>query len=396
MGIGKHVAVAVAVVTSLRVFGSVITAPATGPTTKPILSTTQPAVVAEFDIAKEGQLILLPVRFEGKTYQFMLDTGSTWCVFDESFRARMGKPVRTQVVATAGKDRKFHFCAAPEAFLGPLNLKESKLVVCLDMKMLRQVTGLEIRGIVGMNAIREYVLQIDFDRGKLALLKPDYRNHPEWGHAVPIRFNKLGMPIVTARMPASIKADFIVDTGSNGSGSLTKPLFDYIVEEKNLKTAEWLGETAAGTLRKSEARIANVTVGQFTCKNLIIAEGNFHTLGLGWLRWFRVTFDFHNGKMYLKKGDQFDRPDETDMSGLHVLRIDGKTVVHSLDKAYPADQAGILVEDIILSVNGKPAAAYEMWELRRLLCSGDKKKITMTIQRGKEKMTVTFLLKRRI
>ncbi len=396
MRIRRYIPAAAAVLVSLWVFGCITPKSISGPTTTTAPSIPQPEVIAEFDIAKEGRLILLPVRFEGKTYQFLLDTGSSVCVFDESFRDRLGQPTKTGKVKTAGEPRKFKVYTAPEAFLGPLNLKESKSVICLDMKMLRQVTGLEIRGIVGMSVLRKHVLQIDFDRGKLALLKPDYLKHSEWGHAVPIRFNKLKMPIVTARMPANIKADFMVDTGNNGSGSLVKPLFDYVVEEKNLETAEGLLETAAGTVRKREARIANVTVGQFTCKNLIISEGNFYMLGLGWLRRFRVTFDFHNGKMYLKKAFQFNQPDETDMSGLHILRIKDKTVVHSVDKSTPATQAGIQAKDVILTVNGKPAASCEMWGLRRLLCSGDKKKITMTIQRGKKKMTVTFLLKKQI
>ncbi len=393
---GRGYIPAAAVLVLLWVFGCVTPKPTSRPTTTTSPSVLRPGVIAEFDIAKDGQLILLPVQFEGKTYQFFLDTGSTFCVFDESLRDRLGQPTETIKVATVGKIRKFKVYAAPEAFLGPLNLKEGKSVMCFDMKMFRQATGLEIRGIVGMSVLRKYVLQIDFDRGKLALLKPDYRKHPEWGSAVPIRLDKLGTPIVTARMPASIKADFMVDTGRDDSGSLTKPLFDYIVEEMNLETSEVPAVTAAGTVWKRKARIANVTVGQFTCKNLIIAEGNSYGLGLDWLRRFRVTFDFHNEKMYLKKGFQFNQPDETGMSGFNFLRINGRTVVCFVNKDGPAAQAGIQVRDVILTVNGKPAASYEKWELNRLLRSGDKKKITMTIQRGKKKMTVTFLLKRRL
>lgn len=385
---------AVAVLVSMWVFGGVTPKPISGPTTTTAPSVLQPGVIAEFDIAKEGRFILLPVRFEGKTYQFLLDTGASICFFDEPFRERLGRPVRTTTV-DVGETRKSKVYTAPEAFLGPLNLKESKSVMCFDMKMLRQVMGLEMRGVIGMSVLCKYVLQIDFDRGKLLLLDPDYRKHPEWGSAVPIRFHK-GVPVVVARMPASIKADFLVDTGYGGSGNLTKPLFDYIVEEKNLKTTEGFTETIAGTARKRFAKIAHISVGKFTCRDFTIGEGNHYVLGLGWLRRFRVTFDFHNGKMYLKKGARFDQPDEEDMSGLACLRIDGKTVVHSVDKNSPAAQAGIRAKDVILTVNGEPAASYEMWELRRLMRSGDKKKIKMTIQRGKKKMTVTFLLKKRI
>jgi hypothetical protein len=46
-------------------------------------------------------------------------------------------------------------------------------------------------------------------------------------------------------------------------------------------------------------------------------------------------------KMYLQKGQAFDKPDEIDMSGLHLWRFEGRSVVHSVDKSSPAEAAGI-------------------------------------------------------
>ena len=109
-----------------------------------------------------------------------------------------------------------------------------------------------------------------------------------------------------------------------------------------------------------------------------------------------VTFDFPNSKVYFKKGKEFDKVDETDMSGLHLLRISGKTVVYSVDEDSHAHKAGIRANDIILKVGNKEASEYDMWKLRRLLMSGDKKKVVMTIKRGDGVIEVSFLLTRKI
>jgi len=44
-----------------------------------------------------------------------------------------------------------------------------------------------------------------------------------------------------------------------------------------------------------------------------------------------VTFEFQNKRIYLKKGEDFKKIDETDMSGLHLLRISNQTLVYSVD-----------------------------------------------------------------
>lgn len=143
-------------------------------------------------------------------------------------------------------------------------------------------------------------------------------------------------------------------------------------------------------------RLQRLTVGSRGYSNVLVDEGNFNMLGLEFLARHIVTLDFPRGRMYLKKGKHFDRVDEADMSGLHLLKIGGKVTVHSVDKDSPAQKAQIEAHDIILTVNSQSAAEMDMAALRNLLRSGDKKKIDMTIKHGGTKKTVSFLLKKRI
>jgi C-terminal processing protease CtpA/Prc len=119
-------------------------------------------------------------------------------------------------------------------------------------------------------------------------------------------------------------------------------------------------------------------------------------LGLSFLSRHIVTLDFPNNRIYLKKGKGFKKDDETDMSGLHLLRISNQTVVYSVDEGSPAQKAGIRANDIILKVGDKDANTYDILELRRLLRSGVKHKILMTIKQNDDVKDVSFLLKKKI
>jgi len=360
---------------------------------------TDQEILAEFTIAKGGDPILLPVRFKGKEYSFIPDTGLTLTGFDTSFRQSLGKAKGTKIVLTPGGPTRVELFDAPVAFLGPFNMQECGHVICADSGMLTFVSSIEgrkISGCVGMNFLMNHVIQIDFDKGKLLFLEPTTGKRPDLGEELAIKYNPQGIPQISGNILGDIKVDFMIDTGANTTGALDSKIFKNILAKKQMKTSETLFATLAGTMRRRRARMSKISGGPFEYQNLIFAEGNGSQLGLLFLARHIVTFDFPNSKVYLKKGKEFDKVDETDMSGLHLLRISGKTVVYSVDEDSPAHKAGIRHNDIILKVGNKDASEYDMWELRRLLMSGDKKKIVMTTKRGDNVKEVSFLLEKKI
>ena len=84
------------------------------------------------------------------------------------------------------------------------------------------------------------------------------------------------------------------------------------------------------------------------------------------------------------------------MSGLHLLRIENKTVVYSVDVNSPAQKAGIQSGDVILKIGDKDVNDWGMWELREVFKAGDNKSVTVTIQRGVDIKEIDILLRRKI
>lgn len=353
-------------------------------------------ILAEFKIARGGDPILLPVIFKGKEYLFLLDTGFSHTAFNSSFKHELGHVKRIERGITLGNPMMFEVFDAPEAFLGPFNIQDCGEVSCIDLNMVSSIFGRKVAGLIGLNFLKKYVIQIDFDKGVLSFLQPIRGQNPDWGQELEINYDSIGQPNIIGNIHNGIKVGFVIDTGCNTTGGLDRKIFEEILSKKEVKTSEALLATASGIVQNREARISGFSVGPFEYEDLIFDEGNWSYLGLLFLARHIVILDFPNNRIYLKKGRDFKKIDETDMSGLHLLRISNKTIVHSVDEDSPAQKAGISADDVILKVGDKGANKYEMWELRRILRSKDKRKIVMTIQRGDDVKEVSFLLKRKI
>lgn len=353
-----------------------------------------PAVLEQFTIEKGGRPILAPVRIQERDYLFYLDTGASVCVFDASLRRILGKPIHVREVGTAGGPTTVEVFNPPEAFVGELDLREGGPVVCRDMEMVRRATGRDIRGMLGMGFLKQYVIRIDFDFGKLQFRSWDGREHPEWGIANRLYTSREDAQEVlyVKGNPAGVgEVQFMVDTGESGVGCLGAEVFERATDQRAL--AEGLSETFGGTRRFKVARISGLTIGGVEHRGVAMHEARENLIGLGLLSRYVVTLDFIEMKMYLRKGQAFDKPNEIDMSGLHLWRLEGRPVVHSVDKDSPAEAAGIKAEDVVLKVGEKKTAEVDICDLRDLLKSGDGKEIKMTVKRGGEEKAVSFRLK---
>jgi len=149
--------------------------------------------------------------------------------------------------------------------------------------------------------------------------------------------------------------------------------------------------TASGTTTPRSGAVHQVKLGPFTHRGLVFHEARFNLLGLSYWSRYAATFDFPAQMAYLEKSRRYDLPEEINRSGLHLLRIDGQTCVHSVDKDSPASAKGIAAEDVIVQFDGKSPDQMSMFSLRRLLTSPGKS-VPIVIRRGHEEREVTLEL----
>jgi hypothetical protein len=370
------------------------------------------ALLAEFEVEGDPDSILVPVSLGGKVVYCLLSTGSSSVAFDISLREELGEKKRTALSQIGGTVARITRHDPPAATLAGLDLRSGGLVDCIDMAHDTAIEGRPVSGIVGMSFLREYVLQLDFDGGKVRIIAPAETHHDEWGTSVPIRYGPMGRPRVVVHLDSGIAKDFIIDTGLGITGAIAWEVWNELRGSSLVRATASTADLVYGperVLSHNMARVGHIAVGGFTHKDVIfgidpepdVSSGmdpvlSESYLGLPFLSRYLVTLDFPGGLMYLKPGKQYDRRDEADMSGMRIMRSGGVTSVFAVMKDGTAAEAGVRPGDVILEIDGKKAVDLELWTIRSLLGSEDGRLIKMTIRRGDEEIEVSFRLKRRL
>ncbi|NLH17780.1 MAG: PDZ domain-containing protein [Phycisphaerae bacterium] len=109
-----------------------------------------------------------------------------------------------------------------------------------------------------------------------------------------------------------------------------------------------------------------------------------NVLGLGFLTRYRVTLDFPHNRLYLRPGKSVARFENPDMTGLHIIRDEGKTLVHSVDPNSPADQAHICAGDEIVEVNHMTAQSHKLDTIRRIFASAPGDRVHLQTRRDNQ------------
>jgi hypothetical protein len=349
-------------------------------------------VLGEFKISS-ARVIVLPWTQKDRTFYFVLDTGAAVCC--------VGRDIFPDLREIRAKDFNTHdgtvsemVCEPPNISVGPIQFASLKSVIRYDLRAVSRAVGRPIAGIIGLEALRAFVVQIDCDAGRVRFFKPDKTPHEDWGDSVPLVADpELKLLTVLATVDGQ-PANFTVDTGCTDSGFLTDWWVDRLA--KSSKTVIGQGATGAGMGTYRVIRTKDCELGGVHHRDLLFSDSKASKPGLG-MRFFArylATFDFPNGKLYLKKGKRFDLPDEHNMSGMGLVRDADEVKVWSVDEGSPAAWAGVKVDDVVLQLNKFKAEDADLDDLGGELSSGDGNEIHLRLRRTGKVHDVRFRLKK--
>jgi hypothetical protein len=339
-------------------------------------------------IERHGDVVLIPVTLGEKTYSCVLDTGSSLMVFDNSLKPLLGKPLGEETVGTLSLPNTIEKFESPAYRVGPFPATHKEPVVTSDLSRFRQITGHNLRGILGMSFLRNFVVRIDFDKGSVSLSRTLSAETVSNAVKIPFELNRNGLPIIGGRIPAANRpheVSFLVDTGASGV-ALNRALFQHLLEEEQLQI---VGKTISSDLGNDhwnyKARVKALKLDKFEHTELLVS----HTfspqqpsvMGLSYLSRFRVTFDFPNQQLVLEPGKQFRKRIEPNRSGIRFLRPEAETVVYSIDEGSPAQSVGIRPGDRILTINDLDADTSTPFALRQELDAPPGREIKLVLSR---------------
>jgi hypothetical protein len=260
-----------------------------------------------------------------------------------------------------------------------------------DLSELRQVCGYEMSGIIGMPSLENCIVQIDFDKGRLTLLKR-IKPHEDWGESVPIIPDRYGIPRVFISVPGE-EFPFVVDTGSYTTCITAEVLRSLRRKNAIVAVGDNRHRTLTGDRTTTTYKLSNLSLARFEHKDLLVDEGRQCRIGLQYLSRFCVTFDFPDGQMYLKKGSRYESRDQPDLCGLSLHPNQPRLVVEFVSPDSAAEHAGIQAGDEIIRIDGKESSAFSRFEIRQLFRSEEGRTIRVEISRSGETVCSELTLK---
>ena len=272
------------------------------------------AVAINRDAGRDNLLVLMLRVGNGKEVPFIVDTGAPITALDQSLAPQLGARLGTWTVfalgATNGSESDIY--GAPALWLGTTRLRTGTNVCTLDFQKWPGEAMRACRGILGMDCLAHYCVQLDFRAGKLRFLAPDQVKAGKLGQPFALTFSSVGDDAPEEVCPflehgsliGGKGANLLIDTGCNVDGGMEPELFQQAVRGHQ------------GVARPGENGLFAECVweGQ-TYTNLEITSWppqppHPNLLGLRFLARHLVTFDFPNRRMYLKRTRPGPLPEE--------------------------------------------------------------------------------------
>ena len=251
--------------------------------------------------AEKGNHIFVKVRVgHGDELPFILDTGASISAFDDSIEPQLGARVHTISIWRWGGQRDSGVYAAPHFYLGGTRLVSGPMVTTCDFKKISGDIGRPVLGLIGMDVLGHYCVQLDFAAGKVRFLDADHADKSKWGRAVPLVNIGDGCLAVRENLAGVPGVGSLIDTGDNGVG--------WLVPEIYRQWTNQIRSPAEGEVSSPHGVLAGEKYKTVKLRSLDmneLASGDLHMqfngVGLHALSRYVVTFDFPNRTMYLRK-----------------------------------------------------------------------------------------------
>jgi hypothetical protein len=350
----------------------------------------------EFNTGKDGRPLLVSVDWGDENFLFILDTGASKTGIDSSLKRKLGNPIgHTKLLTSAGPvDSELYAC--PQATIAGVALEGIEAVYCTDLQPLRCAMGEDVRGVLGADFLQRFSVTIDFDKGRVQLSQEPNSVSVAGATIIPLELDESGRPYLLSTIGENSNELVLVDTGATGD-SLRAQLFDSLVQSRKIATCDaQLGLTAGGSFRQQSGFLNTLSVDGFQLKEMRVARHFENSIGLDCLSRFHVTLDFHNRRILLRKGKQFQRLFSRATSGMAVVDINGRKTVVQVKRYSPASSAGVSQGDKVVAINGQRADRLDMFEVGQLLTSSVGAPVELTLARGLDTFSTTFHLADRL
>ena len=360
--------------------------------------------------------IVLNVKVNSQPLAFVLDTGDKYAIIDLDLAKRMNLNLNGEVrVGGAGaavnkgamvSDASFTIDGLP-GFSQPVKM-------ALPISAMSSRAGRSFDGLIGEEFIREFVVEVDYLAHVLKLHDKDTFVYSGPGESIPIKLVN-GHPILDAEVTPGgsttpLKGKFVLDLGAGLALALYSP---FVAQNRLLgpevKTIRSLGGMGAGGETSGQiGRVTELKLGSFSIKSPVTLfsedkAGAFAmdtlagNIGARVANKFRLFLDYSRNRIIFEPNSTFAAPYDNSSAGLGLVAegSDYRTFrVRAVLENSPASEVGLQKDDVIVAVNGQPAAELTLSKLNEMFEKPVAYKLT--IRRGEQTLQITLTPRRLI
>jgi predicted aspartyl protease len=348
--------------------------------------------------------LIVPVSIEGKTWQFLLDTGAALTVIDNHVAAAITRPAADNEVPARIREGlaegvstvdgtlaenavKFWYPRPIE--IGRREFRSATPWLGLDLSLMTAATGRRIDGIIGADIFRQLTWQVDNVQRTLTLLT-DVPSTTGYQKCVPYR-NEYGQPPeIQIGLKSGNWVPFRIDTGA--TDSLAPRDLLHVVQREG-GDIEPIGEThmatANGAHRAGEYLVGGLIFDGMPVGRLRIQEstGGLNNLGMGFFSRFDSYALIPAEMVFCYNARNFTRDDHKALRPISLIYAGGHIEIGDGGMG-DVSGYGLKPGDILLEVNGRKVQPADIEELRNDLGDMPKGKLTILIDRGGERKTI--------
>jgi len=366
-------------------------------------------IVIPFELVTRHIMIRVKINNSGPLW-FIFDTGDKVAIVDLELAKSLGLSLHGQVNvggAGAGTVKGATVRDATVTVAG-VETHPQPVLLAIPLDRLESRFGHDIDGIIGADFIKQFVVEIDYSARVLRLHDKNKFAYSGPGDTLPLTFIHGGYPIIEAEVVVAgrtpIKGRFVLDFGSGASLALHTPF----VKEHNLpppsqKTIRAMGGGGVGgQVTGRSGRISELRIGKFQIDNPLtlfsadkagaLASGEIQgNIGAMILSKFRALLDYGRDRIILEPNATFKDPIVPASNGLKLVADGSDYKTFRIDEVLeesPATEAGLQKDDIIMSVDGRPAAELTLTSLLESLEKPVPHKLS--IRRGGQTMQITM------
>lgn len=401
-----------------------------------------------------GNLIVLPVEINGLELSFILDSGvSKPILFNlvntDSLEI---KDVETIYLRGLGSDGMIEALRSKHNFVkigDAINVNQDIYVVFDSSINFTPRLGVPIHGIIGYDVFKDFVVEVNYASRYVRLYKPDTYKPKKCKKCktFPLIINNnkpfiegdIKLKETEEKQPVTL----LIDTGGSDALWLFEDEERGIVPQDDLYFDDFLGKGLSGDVHGKRSKINSFFIGDFKLKEVNVAfpdsssiiyakrfKKRSGSISGEILKRFNIVFNYPQNQITLKKNNKFKAPFYYNKSGIVLEQIgfrvvrekqakqavdsygksDDNNITISLVETYryalkpaftivelrddsPAKECGLLVDDIIIAINGKSTHDMSLEDVNGYLSNRTGKTIRIQVEREGRKLVYKFKLR---